>query len=197
MARPRFRSYPNNGTITIANGETYPINVVGNFINVKSADQAFTIRLDGTEELRAEQNRRFKLTEDDSFSVVEVVNDSGANLTFQIEVGFGSVESDDVSISGTVNVEIQAHSGLSTTADDSIAATTTEQVLASNANRKEAIIGNLASNSDVVRVGDNNTGAGRGIELSPGQFLTLETTAAIYVYNAHSSAQSVCILEVE
>lgn len=102
MARPRFRTYPHNGTIAIANGEILPYEVTGNFINVKQADQSFTIRLDGSEELKATQNRRFRLTEDDQFKTVEIINDSGSTLNVQLEIGFGDVESDDVSISGTV-----------------------------------------------------------------------------------------------
>ncbi len=104
MSRARFRAYPNAGTITIAAGDRYPINVTGNFINVKSADADFTIRIDGQEELRAAANRRFSLTEEDAFKFVEVINDSGGALTFQLEIGFGRVESDDVTITGTVNV---------------------------------------------------------------------------------------------
>ena len=108
MARPRFRAYPNNGTITISDGETYPLNVRGNFINVKSADQQFKILLDGQEELQAAQNRRFRLSENDTFNLVEIVNDSGNSLTFQLEIGFGGVESDDVSITGAVSVKNDA-----------------------------------------------------------------------------------------
>ena len=108
MARPRFRAYPNNGTITISDGETYPLNVRGNFINVKSADQQFKILLDGQEELQAAQNRRFRLSENDTFNLVEIVNDSGNSLTFQLEIGFGGVESDDVSITGAVAVKNDA-----------------------------------------------------------------------------------------
>jgi hypothetical protein len=104
MARPRSRAYPNSGTITIADGDTYPINVTGNFINVKTADQPFIIVLDGTNELQAAANRRFKLTEQDTFKKLDIVNNSGSPLTFQLEVGFGSIESDDVTIVGGVKV---------------------------------------------------------------------------------------------
>lgn len=113
--RPRFRAYPNGGTITIADGDTYPIRVTGNFINVKSADQDFTIRIDGSEELKAAQNRRFRLSPDDSFKSIEVINDSGSSLTFQLEIGYGGVESDDVTITGTVSTsDSTSHTKLDT-----------------------------------------------------------------------------------
>lgn len=81
MAKPRFRAYPNDGAITIADGDTHFFNVVGSFINVKQANADFVIVLDGTNELQAAQNRRFRLTEGDSFERVEVVNNSGGSLS--------------------------------------------------------------------------------------------------------------------
>lgn len=101
MTRPRFRPYPNKGAITIADGKTHPFQVGGNFVNVKQANVPFTLRLDSGIELIASQNRRFSL-KDDEFNKVEVVNDSGGNLTFQLEIGFGAIEANDVTISGLI-----------------------------------------------------------------------------------------------
>lgn len=197
MAIPRLRPYPQNGAITIANGVEHPIEKGGNFIRVRQSDQTFTILLDDDVELKAEQNDVFQLTDDDEFKSLAVINDSGANLTFQLEIGYGEVKTNNVSISGTLKAALQGHSTLSSAADDSIAATSTELVLASNTNRKEALITNLSSNAGNIRVGDSNAGASRGVEVSPGQTVTLSTTAAIYVYNEGTSAQSVGLLEVE
>ncbi|MCB1557228.1 MAG: hypothetical protein KDJ15_07955 [Alphaproteobacteria bacterium] len=102
MAKPRFRPYPQAGTITIANGEEHVIKKGGNFLRVKSADQTFTLRLDDDVELIASVNDVFRLTEEDAFKELTVVNDSGSSLTFQLEIGFGAVDTNSLSIAGTV-----------------------------------------------------------------------------------------------
>ena len=103
--RPRFQAYPKRGAITIADGDIYPIYVGGNFVSIKSADQAFTLRLDDRNEYDASVNRKFRLAESDSFKKVEVINDSGSDLTFQIEIGFGDVDTNDIAINAAVGVK--------------------------------------------------------------------------------------------
>lgn len=102
MATPRFRPYPQNGPITIANGEELPIPRAGNFVRVKSADQTFTLVLDNDIELSASVNDVFRLTEGDKFDTLTVKNESGSSLTFQLEVGQGSVDTNSLTIAGTV-----------------------------------------------------------------------------------------------
>jgi len=146
------------------------------------------------------------IKEGNGFDRIYVTNTAQANKTVRLIISEGPEDYDvDNPSIGTIDavgsiddpVEVAAHSTLVTTADDSIAANTTEQVLAINLDRKEAIITNLYANTDSVRVGDSSTGATRGVELSPGQSITLQVTAAIYVHNTKASAQSVAILEVE
>ena len=105
VQRPRFQAYPKRGAITIADGDIYPLYVGGNFVSVKSADQAFTLRLDDENEYDASVNRKFRLAESDSFKKVEVINDSGSDLTFQIEIGFGDVDTNDIAINAAVGVK--------------------------------------------------------------------------------------------
>lgn len=95
------------------------------------------------------------------------------------------------------DVDLSKAGGLATTADVSIATVTTAQVLAANANRREAVITNLQTNASEVRVGDSNAGVTRGTPLQPGDSIVLTTTAAIHVYNADAAAQSVALLETE
>ena len=96
----------------------------------------------------------------------------------------------------TGGVKLKGHSNIPSTADVSIAATTTDPVLAANTSRVEAIITNLAVNAQTMRIGDSNAGAARGIELAPGQTIVLTTTAAISAYNPGASAESLAVLEV-
>lgn len=94
------------------------------------------------------------------------------------------------------SIKLAGSGTLKTTADESVAATTAEQVLAANTSRRHAVVQNLDGNTAAVRVGDSNVGAARGHKLVPGDSIVLETTAAVYVYNTHSAAQSVSLVEV-
>jgi hypothetical protein len=193
-----MQAYPKNGTLALADGDSVPYDgLVASVISVAQADRSFIIKIDDTYELVGRNNKRYRMPEGKTFTKVEVINESGATLNFQLEIGDGGVESDDVTIVGTVAVAVQAHSGLSTSPDDSITANTTEEVLAANTNRKEAWITNLSANTDVIRVGDSSTDATQGFEIAPGQTAVIQTTAAIYVHNTKASDQSVALMEIE
>lgn len=105
MAKPRLRAYPKNGPITIADGEIYKIGRGGNFIRIKNASSEFTLRLDDGMEMPSVQNDVFRMTDGDFFGSVEVVNDTGGDLTFQLQIGQGAVETNNISISGDINIK--------------------------------------------------------------------------------------------
>ena len=102
MSKRSLRAYPASGTEAVPNGGVRNHAVGGNFINVKSADQSFKIVVDDTYALNAEANRRFSI---DEFKKVTVENDSGSTLNYQLEIGFGKIETDDVSIVGAIKVK--------------------------------------------------------------------------------------------
>jgi len=54
------------------------------------------------------------------------------------------------------------------------------QVLAANPNRRAAIFCSLGVNPNLIRIGDAATTMTRGIELAPGESVTIETTEAIF-----------------
>lgn len=70
-------------------------------------------------------------------------------------------------------------------------------ILAANANRRSAIIGALAANTGIIRIGDNGVTATRGAELNIGESITIESTEAIYVYNNSGAAQDVSVVWTE
>ena len=105
MSFPRMRPYPQQGSIAIANGDELHIPIGGSFLRVREADQAFKIVLDQDVELAAEENDVFRLKEGDKFKSITVFNNSGAVLTFQLEIGDGSVETNNISISGTIKTD--------------------------------------------------------------------------------------------
>jgi len=72
---------------------------------------------------------------------------------------------------------------LNTVADVALGAAATTQILPVDAARQVALISNLTANANIIRVGDVNAGAARGIEVAPGQTATINGTAAIYGFN--------------
>lgn len=128
------------------------------------------------------------------FNKVRIINRTGADITAKLNIGSSRTDDNRLSLSGAFQIATPAN--LETKIDDSIAAGATELVAAANASRNEILITNLSSNSAPVRVGDSNTGANRGVEVGVGQTITLNTSAAVYVHNTHTGAQSVAILEV-
>lgn len=173
--RPRLRAYPSQGTITIQDGETYPIAVSGNFVSVKTANTGFKIVLDGTDELSAAQNRRFKMQEGDVFRKIDVVNDSGSDLTFQLEIGFGGVESDDVTINGTVKTS----GGAAVSYGNKDAGTSALEIIAANSNRTGWSIQNVGTSN--IYIGDDaSVTTTTGWKIPPGGAYGEDSQAAVY-----------------
>ncbi len=92
-------------------------------------------------------------------------------------------------------VNLVTPTDLSPFADVSAGATAKTQIMASNANRKKAVIHNH-STTDVLRVGDTNVTATKGLRLMPEQSLEMEITDEIYVYNNTAGAITVSGYEI-
>lgn len=194
--RPRSSAYPKNGAITIAAGKTHPINKGGNFIHVLEANEEFTIRMDSKDEFAAGQNRKIYLDGEDAYEKLEVINDSGSDLTFQLVVGFGRVESDDVTISGQIAIETPT--GMETPAAVSVInGGGAQTVLSASTARRQAVIMNTDT-SNSIWIGDSNvdSATGRGIELAPGMYFTFECEDALYADNTSGGNVSVSIMEL-
>lgn len=132
------------------------------------------------------------------FERVRVENPNAGSVTFQIAIAVGHIADDRLNVSGSINAVITSlpvPTGLQSTADKSLAGTATTQIIAANSARTAVTITNLDGNASIIRVGDSNAGASRGVQLAPGQSMTLETEDAVHAYNP-GSAQSVGIVEV-
>lgn len=132
---------------------------------------------------------------EDVFSRITLINNGASALTITLGLAYGSISDDRLNVSGTVSTSPVAPATFSTSADVSVSATATTQVLAANTSRKEAFISNRAANGTVVRVGDSGSGAADGIELASGGTLILSTTAAIYVFNPTGAAITIGVGE--
>ena len=125
----------------------------------------------------------------------------GVDATLTVLAGVGDFEDQAISgsvtatIAGTPNVRADIGDTLDSKADDSIAAAATEVVSAAAPTRRRICVINLASNVGEKRIGDAGAGAANGFPLQPGEFVWLETTAAVSVYNAAAVAESVALVE--
>lgn len=81
----------------------------------------------------------------------------------------------------TVDAAVVIPGTITTAADFTTVAATVSSIIAANTDRSVAIIQNLDA-TDSVRVGDGSIGATQGILLGPGESVTLETTAEIFVF---------------
>ena len=71
---------------------------------------------------------------------------------------------------------------LSTTSDVAVTDNGKSSLSSSNVNRRKIQVKNLAANTNVFRIGDTNITATRGRELSPGESITLHTTAEVFAH---------------
>lgn len=127
-----------------------------------------------------------------AFDSVEITSATAQTVKVVISQGTGSYQR----LIGEVN--IKKDTGLSTYVDKSMTtAAYTTQLLAANANRREAIITNLETNTVTIRVGDSTATVSAGVPVRPGESLTLATTAAIYAYKpATSGTLEVALTEI-
>jgi len=93
--------------------------------------------------------------------------------------------------SGAVATVNMSKSNTLQTADDVAVGAGATLVLAANANRRSALIGNLAGNTNTMRAGDSNVTATRGAEVAPGESFVVDTTEAIYFCNGGGEKVSV------
>ena len=129
--QPRLNQYPKGGSIIISDGTIYPVERGGSFIRIRTASVPFTLRIDDDQELTVQENDVFRYKES-PFGKLEVINDSGTNLTFQLEIGDGSVETNNVAISGDIDIAMASTRSHS----NETVGTAAVQLLAGNTSRK-------------------------------------------------------------
>jgi len=187
--KPRLNQYPEN-PLTIAAGEEYPIRRGGSFIRIRNASTTFKLRIDNDQILSMQENDVLRFREA-PFKMVEVVNDSGGILTFQLEIGDGAVETNNVSISGDIKIaqgSTRAHS----VASVGVAATL---LLAANPARK----GWKVVNNGTVPI---FLGSDAGVTIANGEPLAVGAAAgwddkdALYAIST-VAAQDVRVTEIE
>lgn len=125
-----------------------------------------------------------------TFERLSISHGEGTSQEVSGLAGFGELKSSRVGGSLTLT----SGSTIPTFADVTLVAATKTSILAANASRKEAHIGNLSANTVSIRIGDTNTGAARGVEVLPGQTFMLDTTAEIFAYS--TGTPTLALMEV-
>lgn len=179
-------------TRTVAANAVDDLTITGSFLACTAANLgSFSIQLDHGPSAAWAQGLKYKAPASQGFSVLTVDNSANSSaLTVTFLYGNGEVFDQRQLNNSSLTQTLQSD------ADVAVAAASTQQVLPVNNNRVYALVANPLANPLPIRVGDVNVGAARGLEVVPGDSVRLETVSAIYVYNPHTAAMSVALLEV-
>lgn len=186
-------------TLTFTGAQTIEGLPQGRFFMVKSATAALTVECERSDAqpvvfanvgagiqynaLDAGKWQRMKVTSVVA-QVVEIVISDEASVSF----------ANTVSVAGGVTITETPSATLSTPAVDAVANTSALSIAANAARRRITICSNSA-NTGSVFIQAAGAGANRGIELQPGTFVELKTTAAIDVRNDSGAAQNITRFE--
>lgn len=171
-------------------GGTIPFPLTGEYVHIVASSQnAVGIGLDGEAPQYSLLGETLRMPVGGQFSRVLVENRSGTDdLTITLVYGVGLFELNQVKFS--------VPSTLETSTDVTLATGVAAQILASNANRRKAIIKSLNANTVDIRIGDASVAADKGYQLMPGEEREIEVTSSIWGFNNAPGDQVVSVLEV-
>ena len=104
------------------------------------------------------------------------------------------------SINATVSATVSPGGTFPTGGDVACPNAASTQLIAGNANELTVMVRSSAANTyaaGTVRVGGTGVGAASGIELNPGEVITISTTAPIAAYNGSGAAVTLQVLPVQ
>lgn len=172
-------------------GEALQMQLVGNYVRVESAAVALVV-----EDPDQQDIVWLESGDDATFAGFRRLNISHAAVTAQdVVILVGKDTKKGSSRIGGV-VAVTKSTALLSMPDVSCAPGVATPVDAASSLRREVIVGNREDSVVSVRVGDALVAANRGAQVAPGSSITLQTTAEIRVFNPHTAAQFVTVLEV-
>jgi len=181
-------------TENFAAGVAIPFHMPGNFFYLDAVPGGFvTVRLfkDGRPLREDLENvvAGWWASPKEGFDLVEITSSLTQALSFYIARGqVGSnVFSGVVSATKPTTID--------TVADVALGAGAATQILPADAARRQALITNLQANANVIRVGDAAVTAARGVEVAPGQTITLDGTEAIFGFDAAAESVGVVVIK--
>lgn len=190
MTNKTFRIY----TVTIAAGDSVPIHASGAYVVALSATGSFALAFDGGPFTPFLAGLKVQLAHSETFKTVRIKDTSGNPNTIMLGLGFGDLTDARLNLSGAIT--IAGSQNIATVADVALAAGVATQIVAANVARRAVVVKNLAGNLQTMRIGDAVAGAARGLELAPGETISIDSGAAVYGYNPGGAAESVSVMEV-
>lgn len=173
-------SDPRDFTVTLAVGIVSKIEARGRFFGIIEAPlDALDVQLDSRAPLRrgpggsillSEFFSRVALTSATAQSVRVLIADESQDVSNVVTGGGGG--------GGGITVEETPSTVIATPDDNAIAAAATENI-AANAARKRITIGVLSTADDPIRVQAVGANDASGIEVQPGTFVEIRTTASL------------------
>lgn len=184
----------NEFEVTVGAGDTKVLSFGSiRSVRVLEANIPFKMAIDADDSGPAFKGMQFIADEGETFSNVLIDNrDGSAELTVTLGHSIGRV--DDNRITGTVGIEDATQ--ILTPADVTTTDASVTLIRASRDTRKEVIVKSLDTNSGNLRIGDSSITSSKGVQLCPGESITLATTAAVYIIREGSTNVGVSMLEV-
>ncbi len=137
---------------------------------------------------------KFKAVEGDGWLTMRVTSAVTQNVEFII--GDDDVElSNAVTVTGGVTTAEAPSSGFTTTVAETALANASSADIAANAARRRITVNASSTNSGSLWIRDQTATTNGGIELQPGLFVELRTTAAFRIRNNSGAAQSYSLQE--
>jgi len=173
----------------------------GRVFYIKTATSALNIeakRAGGANSVRKFINigAGFKFTADvgEGWDLLEVT--SAVGQTLEIVVGDDDVDvANAVSVSGVANIQETPSATISASAADVSVGNGAASAIAGNAARRRITVCALSTNTGSLRIQSPGAGANKGLELQPGIFIELRTTAAFDIRNDSGASQSYSVFE--
>ena len=187
MSTQRYREYP----MTVAAGAEHAIEAMGSFLACLVSSGSFRIRIDDGPAVFFDAGLMFSVAGED-FRKVSIVNSGLVSVSCTLAIGQGRLE--DRRLINSAPVEIAGHASLDTVPDVAVPAGAATLIAAALATRHGIIVSVPQGATAPVRIGDSNVGAARGIEVYPGDRVSLTTQAAVYGYSASAVSIGVVTL---
>jgi hypothetical protein len=182
-----------SNTVVLAAGVPQRMGIGGDYFHVLTAPvNDLLVRFDDGKQTPAFKGVGYRVY----YDAVEL--ESATGQTVVVLAGFGSVfdgrASANVSVSSTIAPGATLNNGGDVVAVHSVAT----QLIAQDAARLYALIGNPSSNTQTMRIGGAGVTGSKGVLLEPGCTLPMATSAAIYAYNPHASLdETLTVMSVE
>jgi len=178
-----MRDYTN----TVPANDSAEVGRVGNFVHVKetTGDLTFLAEYDG-QTFRLVMQRGDVLTMPRKFDSLRVVNDTAGGVTFTLVIGNG-----DFRREGTITIE---KPGTSAAGNVSCLAGASTVIRSAVTSRQKLSISSDVANSALLKIGEAPS-ALNGIDLFPGETISITFTGVIRAYNAAGLPQQVSFFE--